>query len=241
MKKHFKVTILAFLVLIIGGVVIKPTPAGAICAANPNVAPSGLSFSVGSVSGSANSTNYSIGYSPGCDNGFVLDASYSISIVGYSNTASGSTTGCQQMCLLTTSDTGTLNVSGIPTGTYTANVTVENQDGNSTNSTTTFTITQPTGTIYVTSTNSQTSTPAPASWDVVANTSPSVVYPTGIVDLQGSGTAQTYTNVPATGVNGNPGLSYTMASPRPARPDLYALNSVKLVSPVKELIQCSLL
>jgi hypothetical protein len=76
------------------------------------------------------------------------------------------------------------------------------------------------GTIVVTSNNSQTSTPVSANWDIVA----------GSTDICGigvtcSGTAQTYTNQSI-------GVTYTIVPTTP-RPDLYALNSVKLISPAK--------
>ena len=83
-----------------------------------------------------------------------------------------------------------------------------------------FTVNNPLGTVIVTSTNSQTGTPVPASWEIPGPTVGSVT-----VDLQGSGTSQTYSNQPAG--------TYTI-NPTTSRPDLYALNSVKLASPVQK-------
>jgi hypothetical protein len=79
-------------------------------------------------------------------------------------------------------------------------------------------------TIKVTSTNSQTSTPVLAQWDLVKGGATDICVNGLINGVPCTGTVQTYLNQTA-------GVTYTILPTNP-RPDLYALNSVKLVSPV---------
>jgi len=146
MKKK-SLIILTIFILVVGGIFVRPNSAKAACAANPNAAPSVPMFSVNSVSGSANLTSYSVSYQPGCDDGLVLAASFNINVVGYGNNTNGVTNGCVQTCSLNASASGTLDITSLGTGAYTAKIVVTNIDGNSSSTTTTFSVTRPSYTV----------------------------------------------------------------------------------------------